>query len=310
MSSGHPLVVILLGPTAVGKTATAIQLAQSLHGEVVSADSRLLYRGMDIGTAKPTVSEQGGVPHHLIDVADPDETWSLRTYQLAAFQAIETAMAADHLPIVVGGTGQYVRALTEGWRIPPQPPIPGLRATLENIAADLGPAQLHERLAAIDPAAAANIDPNNVRRTVRAMEVILGSGKRFSEQRRRIPLPYRYCQIGLTLPRDQLYARIDRRIDHMLDQGLVAEIQTLLDAGYSPDLPAMSAIGYREIASHLQGEISMEEAIVRMRRRTRQFVRRQANWFKPADPEIFWLVADEFAVDRAVEFIRSLLDDG
>lgn len=282
-----PLVVIL-GPTAVGKTEAAIQLAERLDGEIVSADSRLFYRGMDIGTAKPTPKQLSRVPHHMIDVADPDQVWSLTLFQRAAYDAIRGIHNRGRLPFLVGGTGQYIRAITEAWQIPEIKPDPQLRNALENWSSEIGTDGLHSRLTTLDPEAADKIDYRNLRRTIRALEVILRSGRLFSEQRQHSQSPYRIIQIGLSMPRIELYARIDARIEEMLAAGLVEEIHTLLDLGYAPDLPTFSAIGYREIIDHLLGKITLEQAITIIKRRTRQFVRRQANWFKRDDPDIHW----------------------
>lgn len=284
-------VIVVLGPTGVGKTEFALQLAERLHGEIVSADSRLFYRGMDIGTAKPTLAELHRVPHHLIDVADLDETWSLARFQAAARLAIAEIHARGRLPFLVGGTGQYLRAVTQAWEGPRVAPDPRLRAALESWACEIGALGLHQRLARLDPVAAGGIDYRNLRRTVRAWEVILTTGRRFSEQRQRGASPYRLFQLGLNRPRAELYARIDARIDAMLAAGLVEEVAGLLAAGYSPDLPALSAIGYRQIITHLQGHIRLEEAVEQIRHDTRVFVRRQANWFKPDDPDIHWFQA-------------------
>jgi tRNA dimethylallyltransferase len=299
--------VIILGPTAVGKTEIAIQLADRLNGEIVSADSRLFYRGMDIGTAKPSLAERARVPHHLIDIADPDQVWSLATFQKAARQAIAEIDARGRLPFLVGGTGQYVRAVTEGWNIPRVEPDLRLRSALESWARELGPEGFHARLAVLDPQAAASIDPRNVRRTVRALEVILSTGQRFSIQRQRGASPYRLLQLGLNRSRQDLYARLDERIQAMLDGGLVAEVRALLDHGYSPDLPPLSAIGYREIVAYLQDKISLEEAVVQMKRKTRLFVRRQANWFKADDPQIHWFQAGPEALEQMEMLIRAWL---
>ena len=210
--SKSPLVVII-GPTAVGKTGLSIQLAERTGGEIVSADSRLFYRGMDIGTAKPTLADRARARHHLIDVADPDQVWSLALFQERARLAIEEIHARGRLPFLVGGTGQYVRAVTHGWQIPEVAPNPPLRLALESWAQEIGPHGLHARLARLDPEAAGNIDPRNLRRTVRALEVILTTGKRFSKQRRQGPPLYQTLTLGLTRPRPELYVRIDARID-------------------------------------------------------------------------------------------------
>jgi len=305
----HPPLVVILGPTAVGKTELALQLAERVQGEIISADSRLFYRGMDIGTAKPSLEERRRVPHHLIDVAQPDEVWSLALFGQRAQEAIMGIHARGRLPFLVGGTGQYLRAVVQGWQPPEIQPDPRLRVALEAWAGRVGLDGLHARLAVLDPAAAAVIDARNLRRTVRALEVILTSGRRFSEQRRSGPSPYRLFQLGLIRPRPELYARIDARIAAMFRTGLVAEVQGLLDQGYSPDLPALSAIGYREVIAALQGQYSLEEAQRQIERNTRTFVRRQANWFKPDDPSIHWFTVGTRTIDEMEAVLRTWLAD-
>jgi tRNA dimethylallyltransferase len=302
-----PLIVIL-GPTAVGKTEISIELAERLDGEIISADSRLFYRGMDIGTAKPSPVEQLQVPHHLIDVVDPNESWSLATFQQAAYKVIDDIHHRGRLPFLVGGTGQYVKAVIEGWDIPEVEPNPGLRAALVKWAEQVSPLGLHDRLKELDPDAAGRIDPPNLRRTVRALEVILHTGRLFSSQHGKMDARYKTLLLGINRPRPALYERIDARIQTMLDSGLVGEVRSLLAAGYSPDLPAFSAIGYRQIISYIKGEISLEEAIVLMKRHTRQFVRRQANWFKLEDPDIFWFQAGPEATNEMGKTILAFLD--
>jgi tRNA dimethylallyltransferase len=304
-------VIVILGPTAVGKTETAIQLAMRVDGEIISADSRLFYRGMDIGTAKPSPEELRLAPHHLIDVTTPDQPWSLALFQRKARQTIAEIQSRGRLPFLVGGTGQYIRAVTEEWTIPPAGPEPALRAALEAWTQEIGPEGLYRRLAVLDPEAAANIDPRNQRRTVRALEVILLTGRRFSEQRLRRSSPSGVLQLGLFRPRPELYARIDARIDAMLQAGLVAEVQNLLAQGYSPHLPPFSAIGYREVIAYLQGQISLEEAVRQMKHNTRVFVRRQANWFKETDPHIRWFDASApDALETVLTLIRAKLPAG
>ncbi|GEM_PF-21903 len=303
----RPPLLVLVGPTAVGKTALSLQLAERIGGEIVSADSRLLYRGMDIGTAKPTPAERARVPHHLIDVADPDEVWSVARYQEAAYAAIDAIHARGKVPLLVGGTGQYVWAVVEGWQVPRVPPRPGLREALAHWGETIGAEALHRRLAALDPAAAARILPSNLRRTVRALEVIFSTGKRFSEQQGKQPPPYNILILGLTRPRPELHARIDARIHAMLAAGWLEEVRRLLEAGYSPDLPAMSGIGYAELTACLQGTITLEEAVRRIQKRTRRFVRRQANWFKADDPRIHWFPAGESTPAALLPLIRPFL---
>lgn len=299
-----PLVVII-GPTAVGKTSTSITLAYRLNGEIVSADSRLLYRGMDIGTAKPGTDEMTTVRHHLIDVADPDESWSLAVYLRAAYQVINDIHHRDKLPFLVGGTGQYYRAIIEGWRIPRQRPDLQLRKALQSWAEEIGAEGLHRRLGLLDPIAAQNIDSRNLRRTIRALEVIFNTGELFSDLRQKQQCLYDPIILGIKRPREELYKRIDERIDQMLAGGLIDEVQGLLDSGYSPELPTLSAIGYDEIIQYLKGDISYQEAVRLIRRNTRIFVRRQANWFKPDDPRITWFHANEDLIDQMEAMIRD-----
>ncbi|HWQ05268.1 MAG TPA: tRNA (adenosine(37)-N6)-dimethylallyltransferase MiaA [Longilinea sp.] len=285
-----PLVVIL-GPTAVGKTDISIQLAEKLNGEIISADSRLFYRGMDIGTAKPSAVERQRVPHHLIDVCNPDETWSLAVFQKAAQVAIQEVHGRGKLPFLVGGTGQYIRAVIEGWDIPNQQPDFKLREALENWAIEIGPLELHRRLAVIDPKAANRILPGNVRRTIRALEVIFGTGKRFDEQRLKTGPAYSLLLIGLTRPRAELYTRVDARIEEMVKDGFLEEVKGLLEKGYKAELPSMSAIGYREMVAVALEKLSREATLTQMKSLTHQFVRRQANWFKQSDTAIHWFDA-------------------
>ena len=289
--SQHPSkipVTVIVGPTAVGKTAFAIELAKIANAEIVSADSRYFYRGMDIGTAKPTPEERQSIPHHLIDVADPDETWSLALFQQKAYDAIASIHERGKNVIVVGGTGQYIRALLQGWSPPTMEADLVMRAVLEDWANEIGPMEIHKKLAILDPIAAGKIDYRNVRRTIRALEVIFGSGQRFSEQRKVTESPYSFLILGLNRSRSSLYQRIDQRIDQMIRQGFIEEVAGLLEKGYSPALPSMSAIGYREISAYLNHEITLDEAIRLIKQRTRNFVRRQANWFKTNDPQIHW----------------------
>ncbi len=300
----RPPLIVLVGPTAVGKTETAIRLAERLNGEIVSADSRLFYRGMDIGTAKPTLEERARVPHHLIDVTTPEQSWSLAVFQKAADGAITAIHHRGRLPFLVGGTGQYVRAVTHGWAPPAAAPNPALRGVLERLAAEQGHDWLHAKLARLDPPAADRIDPRNLRRTVRALEVILTTGQRFSDQSQRGHPRYHLLTIGLTRPRPELYARIDARIEAMFAAGLLDEVRALLQSGLPPDLPAFSAIGYRECLQVLAGQMSLEQAKAEMRRATRTFVRRQANWFKPDDPAIHWFDAGTTPLEEIETLIR------
>jgi tRNA dimethylallyltransferase len=306
--NGEPLprVIFLIGPTAAGKSELAIALARRLNGEIVSADSRTLYRGMDIGTGKPSPAERSLIPHHLIDVTDPDKPWSLADFTAAALECFRDIAARGKLPFCVGGTGQYVRALLEGWEIPPAATASTLRTRLEERVETEGPSLMDEELKQRDPDAAARIDPRNIRRLVRALEVLYLTGRPFSSQRRRGKIYFRPLILGLTLPRAEVYARADARIDRMLEAGWVDEVRRLLEKGFSPDLPPFSALGYGPIVRHLRGELTLEECIVEIRRATRRLVRHQANWFRPDDPAIHWIVAGENAVDEAEKIIREI----
>lgn len=300
--------IVLLGPTAVGKTALALRLAQAFVGEIVSADSRLVYIGMDIGVAKPTPAERALVPHHLLDIVTPAQTLSLAAFQRLAYAAINDIHRRGRLPLLVGGTGQYISAVIEGWSIPEVRPNPALRTKLEAYAEQHGPAVLWERLRSCDPEAAARIHPHNVRRVVRALEVFLESGRPISAQQRRTPPPYRILQIGLTRPRHDLHARIDARIDQMLAAGLLEEVRGLLAAGFDRRCPAMSGLGYRQIIAYLEGEYSLEEAIAALRRETRDFARRQEVWFRKYNCGAHWFDMTETPTETIIEFARQWLE--
>lgn len=305
--SRHPPLVAIVGPTAVGKTALAIELAQAIQGEIVSADSRQIYRHMDIGTAKPTPAERAQVPHHLLDVVDPDQPMTLAEYQRLAYAAIEEIHRRERVPLLVGGTGLYVRAVLEGLRIPEVPPDPELRTRLEAEARALGAEALHARLAALDPVAARRVDPRNVRRVIRALEVCLRAGRPISELQEAIPPPYRILRVGLTRPRRELYARIDARVDAMIAAGLVEEVRSLLARGYGPELPAMSGLGYRQICRYLAGEQTLEEAIREIKRKTRRFVRQQQTWFRLDDPRVHWFDLSRTPYKVIEQFVRAWL---
>jgi len=305
-----PPLILIIGPTAVGKTELAIQLAESvaLRGEIISADSRLFYRGMDIGTAKPSQEELARVPHYLIDTVDPNETLSLAVFQEQAKNIIADVHARDKLPFLVGGTGQYIRAVTQGWTPPEVVADERLRNELEKMKEEKGFEWLHAKLEILDPTSAAKIDARNVRRTIRALEVILTTGRKFSEQRGQTDSPYHLITIGLNRPREELYQRVDERIDLMFANGFLDEVKGLLEKGFPDTLPSMSAIGYRECVKVIKGELTIEQAKVEMRRVTRIFVRRQANWFKESDPQIKWFNPSEKNIITEIEqFIRNSL---
>jgi len=270
----------IVGPTAVGKTALAVALAQQLGAEIVSADSRQLYRLMDLGTAKPTPAERAAAPHHLLDLCDPDEPFSLAAYQELATHAIAAIVARGRPPLLVGGTGQYLAAVLEGWQVPRVAPQPELRASLERAAAEHGVAALHARLAAVDPAAAAQIAPSNVRRVIRALEVYSVTGVPISAQQTREPPPYAIRTLWLTRPREELYARADARADAMVVAGLADEVADLRRRGYGWELPSMSSLGYIQLRPFLEGEATLAACVERLKFDTHSFIRRQEAWFR------------------------------
>lgn len=300
-----PFAVVILGPTAAGKTAVAIEVAKALRGEIISADSRQFYIGMDIGTAKPAMAERQGIRHHLIDIVSPDEEFNLSDFKREVGRLVREVNARGNVALIVGGTGQYIKALTSGWEIPQTAPDPHLRAALQGWGEQFGAKALHEKLALIDPDAAAVIEYQNLRRTIRAWEVILTSGMRFSSLRVAKEAELELLMVGITRPRPDLYARIDERIEQMLTAGLVSEVAALLARGHSPELPSLSAIGYKEIVRHLHGEISLEEAVVLIKRNTRTYVRRQANWFKLSDPDIKWFDYSPGVAEKVTGYLLS-----
>jgi len=309
MESLPPLIAIV-GPTAAGKTSTAVRLCQQHRGEIISADSRQIYRGLNIGSAKPTREERATAAHHLIDVVEPDQRLGVAEYQVLAYAAIQEVLSRGRVPFLVGGSGQYVHAVIKGWSLPHVPPDDHLRADLQAEAERFGAPALHARLAAVDPVAAARIDCRNVRRVIRALEVFLKTGRPISEQQHAQPPPYRVLQIGLTMPRQALYGRIDARVDRMMADGLLAEVQGLAACGYPFDLPAMSGLGYRQLAQYLAGQVSLDEAVQRIKKETRRFVRQQYTWFRLEDPGICWVEASgaqvfETISRRIIQFLNA-----
>lgn len=299
--------VTVVGPTAVGKSRLALQLAQGFNGEILSADSRQVYRYMDIGTAKPTAAERALVPHHLIDIVNPDEPCSVALYQEQAQAAIGAIAARGHLPVVVGGSGLFVWALLRGFQLPRVPPNWCLRRELERQAALDGAAALHRRLRAVDPFTAEAIDPHNVRRVIRALEIYQATGRLPSEMRRAVPAPYRTLVIGLTLERPELYRRIDQRVEEMMARGLVDEVRQLVAMGYGFQLPAMSGLGYRQMGMYLRGEVSLAEAVEKIKYGTHRFARHQYAWFRLNDPAVSWLPANAEGLAQAAAEVREFL---
>lgn len=269
-------VVVVLGATATGKTDLAIRIATAFRGEVVSADSRYFYRGMDIGTAKPKAREMEGIPHHLIDIREPWEPYSLAAFLDDAYAAVEDIAARGCLPVVAGGTPQYLRAFMEGWMVPHVPPDQMLRDELETLDA----ASLHARLAKVDAPSAQRIGTHNKRRMIRALEIFSSTGRPMSELAGKSSPPYAFLVIGLTQPRERLYSRIDQRVSSMYSAGWLDEVRRLKERGVTSEMPAMTAHGYREAMDVLSGETTIEDAMERTRFMIHKYVRHQETWFR------------------------------
>jgi len=278
----------IIGPTGVGKSRLAIRLAQTFGGEIVSADSRQVYRYMDIGTAKPARQELSLVPHHLIDIVNPDMDFSLGQYQDLACRAIDNIQQRNKLPLLVGGSGLYIWSVLEGWGIPHVPPDAEFRRGLEIKAARVGREELYQELVKVDPVAAMSIDPRNLRRVIRALEVSRYAGTPFSQLQLKKAPSFSTLIIGLTTDRAELYRRIDRRVDEMIESGLVDEVRTLMRMGYNLSMPAMSGIGYRQIGMFINSELSLEAAVLQTKYETHRIVRHQYSWFRLKDNRIRW----------------------
>ena len=296
--------VAIVGPTAVGKSLMALELAQALEGEIVNADSRQVYRYMDIGTAKPGPEQRALVSHHLVDIIAPDEDFSLALYHKQAYNAIDDIQARKKLPFLVGGSGLYIWSVIEGWQIPPVPPDPDLRRELETRLAREGIDSLYSELKRLDPLTALRIDPRNVRRLIRALEVCLRSGNTFSRLQQKQPR-FPALIVGLTTERQDLYHRIDSRVDDMIAGGLVEETRELVGRGYGFHLPSMSGIGYRQIGMYLRGEMGLEAAIQQIKFESHRFARHQYAWFKPRDERIHWFDVSRTTPRDVGDFISS-----
>jgi len=304
-----PPLLVLVGPSAVGKPAYSYEIARRFRVEIISGDSVQVYRGMDIGSAKAPPPERERFPHHLIDILDPDEPYTAADFQKAAAELIRAIAARGRLPAIVGGTALYIESVVYDYRFPGAGADPQIRARWEAAADELGLAALHRMLAERDPAAAARIHPNDRKRIVRALEICEATGGTTADfrQKREKKSPYRLCMIGLTMDRRKLYERIDRRVDEMIGQGLVEEVRALLAKGYDRGLPAMQAIGYKEIAAYLCGETTLERAVELLKRNTRRFAKRQLSWFRTM-PQIQWVdVTDESKFSTHCERINDII---
>ena len=300
----------IVGPTGIGKSRLAIRLARTFVGEIVSADSRQVYCHMDIGTAKPGREELSLIPHHLINIVNPDEDFSLAQYQKLAYRAIGDIHQRNKLPILVGGSGMYVWSVLEGWGIPRVPPDLEFRHSLEEKAARVGEDELYQELEEIDPVAAQRIDQRNVRRTIRALEVHRGTQTPFSQLQYKEAPPFHTLIIGLTADRAELYRRIDLRVDEMLKQGLVAEVEKLVNMGYDFTMPAMSGIGYKQIGMFLNEELTLATAIQQIKFETHRFVRHQYNWFQLKDERIKWFDIQDRLDSEITALLASFITGG
>lgn len=305
--------VILTGPTAVGKTALSIRLAKQIHGEIISADSMQVYRRMDIGSAKVTPEEMDGVPHYLIDVLEPDEEFNVVTFQQMAKEAMQKIYANDHIPIIAGGTGFYIQALVNDISFTETETDTACRKQLEAQAGEHGAVWLHERLREVDPRAADEIHQNNVKRVIRALEFYQQTGNRISEHNeaeRQKQSPYNFAYFVLNMDRQKLYERIELRIDQMLEQGLLEEVKKLHEEGCHAGMVSMQGLGYKEILAYLQGNCTLEEAIYTLKRDTRHFAKRQLTWFR-RERDVCWIEKEDYDYDenRMLEAMLQILKE-
>lgn len=305
-SQKAPLVAIV-GATGTGKSDAAIAVAQACNAEVVSADAYQVYRRLDIGTAKVDAASRARVPHHLIDVVDPDDVFTLARYLDQAHAALDDIWSRDRLPILAGGSGQYVSALLEGWNVPRVGPDLELRQELETVASVHGTGALITRLAELDPTAIGRLDPNNPRRLIRAIEVITRTGLPLSACQTRSPLAADVLILGLTADRETLYSRLDTRTDAMYAGGFLDEVRRLREDGYGETNPLRGGVGYKEASLYLDGELDLTEAIMRHKNANHRLVRRQAAWFKAEDPRITWLQSGPDSADACVRLVQGWL---
>jgi tRNA dimethylallyltransferase len=304
--AGRPKVIVICGPTAVGKTAAGIRLAAAVGGEIISADSMQVYRGMDIGTAKPSAAERTAVRHHLIDILDPDESFDAAQFARMGREIVRGLHRRRKVPVIVGGTGLYIKALLAGL-FRSDAGVLEVRRRLRAEAGAHGLAALHARLAACDPAAARRIHPNDAVRILRALEVFEATGRPLSQLQREHRFgdtPFAALKVGLSVERKDLYQRIDRRVEAMVAAGLEAEVRTLIAKGYGPELKSMQSIGYSHMTAFIGGSVSREECLRTLKRDTRRFAKRQLTWFR-ADLQIAWIAPDRF--DDAIALAKDFL---
>lgn len=292
--SGKPKLLVLIGPTAVGKTKLSIELAKAFSCEIISGDSMQVYRGMDIGTAKISESEMEGVPHHLVDIHEPDEPFSVSEFQERCDALIPEIVSRGNLPFIVGGTGLYIESFCYRYEFAESGADEQFRQEQALFAENHGAEALHERLRAIDPDSAERLHPNDTRRVIRALEIHKLTGETLSQRlaAQKKTTPYDLCLVGLTMDRQMLYNRIEERIDHMMHQGLIEEVQTLRARGYTPDMVSMQGLGYKEIWPYLDGSATLEEAVYKLKRDTRHFAKRQLSWFRHMQ-DIQWVDVSE-----------------
>jgi tRNA dimethylallyltransferase len=304
-------VVVIAGPTASGKTDIGIELALKLNGEIISADSMQIYRGMDIGTAKPTVEERRGIRHYMIDIVNPDEDYSVAQFKDDAMECIKTILSKNKTPIVVGGTGLYINSLVYNITFTDTITDWDYREKLNKIALEKGTHALHDYLRKIDPKSAVEIHPNNVKRVIRALEVYKLTGKPISEQKeesRKIPPPYDYRIFGLEIDRETLYRRIDARADKMLEEGLYEEVEELLNSGYSHNLVSLQGIGYKEIVMAIKGKCSLFEAVDNIKKGTRNLAKRQMTWFRKTEG-LNWIKIEDYNTWAILKIIEDNLNN-
>lgn len=303
--------VILTGPTASGKSGLSVLLAKKIGGEIVSADSMQVYRGMDIGSAKITREEMQGVPHHLIDCCDFDEPFSVSAFKNAAAEALEKIYAAGHIPIIAGGTGFYIQAILRDIDFTETETDPAFREEMMSLAAREGSEAVHSILAGTDPEAAASIHPNNVRRVIRALEFYRHTGTKISahnllESER--PSPYNFAYFVLRWDRAELYRRIEERVDRMMEDGLLDEVRALREAGAVPEMISMQGLGYKELLSYLNGECTLDEAVSLIKKSTRHYAKRQETWFR-REKDVIYLDAGKKSPEELLSDIINILTE-